>query len=255
MKLIIKIRDLIRWCIRSLCADFLEDISRIQQFNLSTAEMHKKAFAPFKNKFNGRDIVIVACGPTAKDYKPIPNAIHIGVNHAIRLSSVQLDFLFIEDTNPTVMPEYNEYRPGTCIKFYGISGDYYPGAHWIPSESDTIAAGAIRYRTDNQVDKRIVQNSRFVYDIATQPLGDFGSVVFPAIQFALWTNPHRIYLVGCDCTDQGHFDNPNVKIGIKGAPPIVEVYKLLKDFASVFYPATEIISIRPVGLKGIFIDR
>ena len=256
MKLALKIRDFLRWCIRSLCADFLEDISRVQQFNISTAEMHKKAFLPFKNKHNGQDIVVVACGPTAKDYQPVKGAIHIGVNRSIQLPQISLDYLFVMDATDkrrtNSMSDYNNYRPGLCTKFYGISGDFLDNKLFVPSESDTIKANAIRYRTDNLIGLRICNNGRFLYDISTQPLTDCGSVVFSALQFALWTNPKRIFLVGCDCSSTGHFNSSGDKTGLP--PTMRQSYMRLKDFAEAYYPDTEIISVNPVGLKGLFKD-
>ena len=95
-------------------------------------------------------------------------------------------------------------------------------------------------------------NSWIYRDICRHELTDFYSVVFPAIQFALFTYPKKIYLVGCDTSRAGHFyDKPqtksdlhvqNVKIG----------YALIKMFARLHYPDTEIISVNPVGLKGLF---
>jgi len=81
---------------------------------------------------------------------------------------------------------------------------------------------------------------------------DFGSVVFSAIEFALWTNPKRIFLVGCDCTSTGHFDNATDKTGLPTS--MRATYVKLKGFAHTYYPDTEIISVNPVGLKGLFRD-
>lgn len=256
MKLLEKIRDILRWVIRTLSADFLEDISRVQQFNLSTYAMHQNAFPQFKNKHNGQDVVVVACGPTAKDYQPVKDAIHIGVNRATHLPQVSLDYLFVMDANDkrktNQMSDYNDYRPDKCIKFYGISGDFIDNKLFVPSESDTIKANAIRFRTDNLIGLRITNNGRFLYDISTQPLTDCGSVVFSALQFALWTNPRRLFLVGCDCTATGHFNSSGDKTGLP--PTIRNSYSKLKDFAEAYYPNTEIISVNPVGLKGMFKD-
>lgn len=251
MKALIKIRDAIRWCIRTLSIDLLEDFSRIQQYNLSTARIHGEVFPQFKNKHCGQDIAIIACGPSLNDYTPIPGAISIGVNRAINCDKVKLDYLFTHDLTPGTIQSFNNYRGNNCIKFYGLAGGFLKGPNWSPSESDTIKAHAFRYRTDNLVDLRIENNSHFAYDLSVQPFGDFGSVVFVAIQFALWTNPKRIYLVGCDCTNSGHFDKSSNSLPIE---KIKHGYYELKKFASIYYPETEIISVNPVGLKGLFKD-
>ena len=89
-------------------------------------------------------------------------------------------------------------------------------------------------------------------DISTQPLADFSSVVFAALQFALWTNPSKIYLVGCDCTLGGHFYEDGACLGVN--MELYHGYECIKKFAQAYYPDTEIVSINPIGLKGLFND-
>lgn len=89
----------------------------------------------------------------------------------------------------------------------------------------------------------------FNFDIDILPLPDFTSVVFSAMAFALWTCPKRIYLVGCDCS-KGHFGTG--KEDTISNEHLVRYWIKLKDFAKEYYPNTEIISINPVGLKGLF---
>ena len=232
-------------------------IMRIVQFSLSTAKMHEKTFAPFKNRFAGKEVAVIACGPSVNDYKPIPGVVNIGMNRAYKDKRLQLDYIFLQDATTwsrEEMQELNSYRPGECVKFYGVScerlhNDFTP---WIVPESDAIKANALRYRTSN-VELVIGNEAVFPLDISTQPLADFESVAFSALQFALWTNPKRIYLVGCDCSSNGHFyEKPGTHSVI--ASRVADGYAALKRFAAAFYPDTEIVSVNPVGLKGLFVD-
>lgn len=75
-------------------------------------------------------------------------------------------------------------------------------------------------------------------------------MAFPAIQFALWTNPKTIYLVGCDCSS-GHYDGSGSESNLEY---LIEPWKKLKKFRDIWYPLTKIVSVNPVGLKGIFED-
>ncbi len=93
---------------------------------------------------------------------------------------------------------------------------------------------------------------KVILEDKNQALGDFGSVIFSAIQFALYTNPKRIYLVGCDCTDNGYFYRNRKTYNHDTS--LVNGWQKLKEFASIHYPNIEIISINPVGLKGLFTD-
>lgn len=256
-KFLFKIRGLlasaIECILRPILHKYLYEINRLNQENISTAIMHQKSFPQFKNINAGKDVVIVACGPTAADYTPIPNAVHIGVNLAFKLSSVKLDYLFMQDVGHRM--ELLHKLPDTtalpCIRFYGTYNEPDIATTTMP-ESQAIADKAFRYRVD-RIDWTGVCNSAFRYDISTQPLADFGSVIFPALQFALWTNPRRIFLVGCDCSLNGHFHTDTAKQWLP-LDQMIFGYNKFKHHASKFYPNTEIISVNPVGLKGLFKD-
>ncbi len=225
-------------------------INRHIEKKLSTALMHQKTFLPFKAIHSGQDIVIVATGPSLNDFQPIDNAIYIGVNTSFLSPNVTLDYLFAQDYTAVAshIDQMNHYRPGKCKKFYGLTTEYESGFQRVIPESHAIAAGAFRYRTDWEHIPGFCPE--FAYDISAQSLGCFGSIVFPAIQFALWTNPRRIYLVGCDCSRNGHF----FQTSATSADSLIPAWQRLKEFVSIYYPETEIISVNPVGLRGLFTD-
>lgn len=95
-------------------------------------------------------------------------------------------------------------------------------------------------------------------NIEYYPLMHFHSIIFPAIHFALYTRPKKILLIGCDCADKSHFDGSGLyskNFGVSSiAPAWQNGYKEVKKFAERYYPDTEIISVNPVGLKGMFHD-
>ena len=92
-------------------------------------------------------------------------------------------------------------------------------------------------------------------DICHHPVYGGLTVVFSALHFALYTYPSKIYLVGCDISSEGYYDgtvDKSTLINTAKANELKEDYKLMKEFAGLHYPETEIISVNPVGLKGIF---
>lgn len=226
--------------------------SRIQQDNLSVFALHQKTFPQFKETHRGDDIVIFASGPTASKYKPILGAYHIGINRSFEISKVPLDYIFLQDytgKTPDYIDLVDNYEPNKCTKFYGIIRENIYDKNWTIPESHAIKAGALRYKTDWSP----YYKPEFAFDISTRPLGDFGSTTFSALQFALWAYPKRIYLVGCDCTTLGYaYDQKNKNI--LATDKVIAAYKEFKRFAHKYYPDIEIISINPVGLKGIFKD-
>lgn len=230
------------------------NINRLIQNNISTAFLHQKTFTQFKGCHQGQEIVILATGPSAEKYQPIKNAIHIGVNRAFQLNKVNLDYIFLQDySGKTIeyIDELDNYNKDKCIKFYGLTCEWLKNPNRVIPESHAIKANALRYRTD----WADIENFKpqFAYDISTQPLGCFGTVVFPALQFALWTYPKRIYLVGCDCSLNGYAYN-SAETNILNPNKLITAYNEFKVFANTYYPDIEIISINPIGLKGLFKD-
>ena len=216
------------------------------------ARLHNETFASFKNINNGKDVVIVCTGPSLNDFKPIKDAVYIGVNRAFAAKNLTLDYLFMQDN--TGLKDYIEdsfpYKNKKLIRFYGIEPTGVIDDFVIP-ESIAIRHNAKRYYCHASCSKTPDLPDIFAYDLCAEELYSKGSTVFDALQFALWTNPKRIYLVGCDCSNAGHF---NAKDSTQNFDILVEPYCLLKEFASVYYPETEIISVNPVGLKGVFKD-
>jgi hypothetical protein len=239
---------------KKIMADIdLVKLNRINQVNLSTAFMHMQTFPKFKGIHQGKDVYLIASGVTASKFfhKKGKDDIYIGVNRSFQLGH-ELDYVFIQDFSgktPEYIDELDLYRRDKCQKFYGLTVEWNNTPNRVIPESHAIKAKALRYRTDwAPIDGFSPQ---FAYDIATQPLACFGSIVFPALQFALWTYPKRIYLVGCDCTTNGYGYDKNDK-NFLIPDKIIAAYKKFKDFAHKYYPDVEIISINPVGLKGIF---
>ena len=186
-------------------------------------------------------------GPSLNDYEPIEGAITVGVNRTFLLGKVTLDYLFMQDY--IAVKDYIEssenYKNTNLIKFYG----------GIIPESIALRHNANRYHANSLLDPQYkLPLLEFTYDIATEALKCYGSVVFAAMQFILYTNPKRIYIVGCDCSDKGHFDSPTSTASDPTFEFVLQGWNKMKKFAQMYYPETEIISINPVGLKGLFTD-
>ncbi len=231
-------------------ADIENQISELKYIHLPAVKLHSEIFPQFKNINNGKSVVIVGSGPTLKNYTQIKDAIHIGANYAFTNKNLTLDYLFIQDClQYEKQKEANKYRVNDCIKFYGY--------HYIVngvSQQDVQEANAFRYYF---IDQRITASKYAIFspDITTRPLNTWSSVIFCAMEFALWTHPQKIYLVGCDCSQNGHFYHKCDKINsLPHSDRVLLGWKQIKEFAKIHYPDIEIISINPVGLKGLFKD-
>ena len=168
-----------------------------------------------------------------------------------------LDYFFAVDRKPLcpVANQFYEYRGNSCIKFLGRAYGYLHSHELIP-EYMFEKSGAVPFVVD-AVNTFGHIGSYFPLDICCQPLFGGNSTVFPAMQFALYTRPNKIYIVGCDCSDGGHFFKDNIHGGTFRAEEYIGLaksWKLLKEFALEMYPDTKIVSVNPVGLKGLFED-
>ncbi len=237
-----------------LCDMIYHDVHRL----IATAELHKQTFAGFRNKFAGKTVVLVGAGPSLNKFKPIKNAIYVGLNRAFLCDKIKkFDYLFSID-KAGIDQIYDKFIEYDCVKFVG---DQNLGPMFqIPESVVNKIPNVRRYKTDAGF------TSRFALDIEYMPLGNFNTVSLQAMQFILYTNPAKIYLVGIDCSSAGHFtDNTKhklkpVDLAARGenlehlASNAVVFWKMLKEFADMHYPDTEIISVNPVGLRGLFTD-
>lgn len=207
-------------------------------------DVHMASFSEFKGRHRGQDVVVVGCGPTLNYYEPISGLPHIGINSVFLNQSVKLDYYFLLHYTPEWC---EELKRRDFVKFFMVN------------RNDNSDDKFPEYVMEENHARRFFQyplSSRIQPNIEYYPLAGFCSVIFPAIQFALYTRPKRILLVGCDCSQNGHFDGrgQNVFEGDVSIPLWLKGYQKMKTFAARHYPDTEIISVNPVGLKGMFRD-
>ncbi len=218
----------------------------------SANNLHQKVFPKYKNINQGKDVVLIATGPSLDNFVPIENAIYVGVNKAFKYDKVKFNYMFLQDysgATKSYIEEFVNYEPNYTKKFLGFIPDYISTTCIIPEKYSSYK-NVERYYVAHPTEKK-----NYTFDISSQPLGDCYSIAFPAMQFILWTNPRRIYLVGCDCNINGYFslkDSPaQNSLAVEN---VLDGWKRMKEFAETYYPDTEIISINPVGLKGLFKD-
>ena len=243
-----------------ICAiknNLLELKEFIWQYNFHVNKVfvqHQKVFPQFKYKHTNQDIVIVGSGPSLNFYSGLDKALHISLNLAFRYPKIKFDYAFTcdrlggERVGVNFIEELSNYD---CIKFFG---KYIHEEHLsVPEKYDDNIRNIYHYYGSARFGIGMPLIDNLIHsDLTTAPLMDYHSIVFAAFNFALFTNPQRIYLVGCDTALNGHYDGlaqPHLVIS-----EIIEGCKKIKQFSANYYPEIEIISVNPVGLKGIFED-
>lgn len=232
---------------------------------ISAAVIHPVTFAGYRNKYAGQDVVLCGSGATLNFYEPKEGAVHVAINLAIRQKKVRFDYIFSMDYRGVRAgkDEVTEYAPDHCIKFFGYQGGY-PDSEF--PESFVTQCKAKRFVIDR--DKTDMDfRSGFALDLEHEPFYNGWTSAMQALQFILYTNPRRIYLAGIDMAGY-HFYEVGHE-GEEGTQSIEQMwfspngvldsgmlqqFQMFKDFAAIHYPETEIISINPVRLKGLFRD-
>lgn len=210
-------------------------------------ETHKRTFGKYRNSFRGKEIVLIATGSTLNDYIPLQNTIHVGVNKAFSFSKCKMDFIFLCDQGYPRLDWVDKLNNYSSVKFYGLPvSPFYHQYYNIVSEADIIKSNANIYYA---IDRFYYPPIYFSNDISCEPLTAAGSVIFNAIQFICYTHPKKIYLVGCDCTSE-YFDKSKSGSNYH----VIQGWNAFKEFQKRVYPDIEIVSINPIGLKGMFED-
>lgn len=218
----------------------------------SVKDVHAASFSKYRESNLGKTITIVGAGPSLKYYTPDKESLHIGVNGTYR--KMNLDYLFLQDfEGESDTFNLDEIKELNCHKFVG---------RYIKRVLSELHMMAPVY-----IEKYIGAESYFVYDYFGRyidylprpelehfPLIDNSSSIFAAMQFALYTHPQKIRIVGCDCSNLGgqHFD------GSGGAPlqldTVAKNWIRMKEYMDVYYPDVNVESVNPIGLRGLFED-
>lgn len=208
---------------------------------------HQITFSKYKFKHVDDNIFIIASGPTLNYFNKPPKGIYIGMNQSYQYQNIVFDYYFTVHFSEQTNNYLKEVSYLDITKFYGRYLNESLVGWAIPEEYFRLMNIHKYYVNTNS-------DSYFYPDIDLMPLKNGGSVAFHALQFALYTYPKRIFLIGCDCSVAGYFDSNTKQNQWYGLNETLNTYPRIKEFASKYYPNTEIISVNPVGLKGLFRD-
>lgn len=232
---------------------------------LTAAEaQNAKIFAPYRDAHVGCEMVFAASGPSLVRYRPLPGALHLGVNGVAMAEGIGLDY-FMATAHYTmgVGGQTSLFNPNmfdTLARHWGKAKAFclLPGDDLFRFLYQAVATQAASRHGMEVVFLRTRMHEaargcpRFAHELERELFGAGGAgnvMAFFAMQFALYTRPKRIYLVGCDSTAIGDDTEDKDALGRLTAD-----WLELRDFARRHYPDTEIVSVNPVRLRGIFRD-
>lgn len=209
----------------------------------------------YKDKHKGETCYIFGSGPTINNFKIQEPGIFIGCNHIIKHNYIKknLKYYFFGHGYPDYNKNntvYNNHREevdnlGNHIeKFAMVSRDNDISVHNFTKEM----IESLHKINAIPCDITIPCINKNIHEESLTNC----SIVMPACQFALYAGFSTIYLVGCDCTGYFHTNNftlkqNNFKIDTHILPYWIKMY----EHKNKHYPSTKIISLNPIGLKGV----
>ena len=225
-----------------------EDIFYFTNMSLTVRDAHKNTFPQFKDINKGKSIAILGSGPSLNYAPEIKDSLTIACNRTID---------FLKDRDPT----YYFIVDNTAAldyfdKITKLRSQVFLGRYLHKSLHETLSISE-ELRNQENVFTFYSNVGFYSYtirpEIETNPLADFRTIVHCALHFALYTNPDTIYLIGCDTSLGGYAQKHQVQ-AILGINEMLYGYKKFKVFRDLHYPDTKIISVNPVGLRGIYDD-
>ena len=259
----------------------ISDLTMLVHSMQMVAEVHSRSFGEYRGINQGKSIVICGAGKSLNLYSFDDEYIHIGCNSTGLVHPEKLDYFFIQHIpgesklfynvapnfiSPDIRKEYLRIlKELKCVKFVGQA----VGEEWFinPPVGDFYEGDIRPYFFSRDIEG----THYYCKDIRYGLLYAQDSIIFPAIQFALFTNPDKIYLVGCDgygkkdnYADNVHDKMVNKLVACSDIIPdkntfydsVNEVmckrFEELHDFVQMCYPSTEIVMVNPQRYSGIF---
>lgn len=210
-------------------------------------DIHKASFAEFKGCHRGQTVAVVATGPTLNYYTQVEGIPHIGTNASFLKEGLRLDYYFIRHYEQEWCDKLKDYD---FVKFFARNewAEQHHGYDRFPE-----------YLIEENKGRRFFTgepNNEIYEDITYYPLMGGYSIIFQALQFAIYTRPKRLLLIGCDCSANGHYDGVMQSSFESNhiIPLWFKSYQVVQRFIDQYYPDMEVISVNPIALKGMFHD-
>ena len=213
----------------------------------TVAAVHMKIFPQFKNCNTGKCVAVFGSGPTLNFAPEIKDVVTIACNRT---------YEFFGDNDP----DYIFVQDYPAVRIYLDN---------ILEKRSKIFIGRITFKSLRKINTpEHLRNKENIYkyfassvkgydqlmpELESNVLANFGTIVNAAVHFALYTNPDIIYLIGCDTSNSG-YASKNAMQHKMNTSRIRSGYEKLKEFRDIHYPNVRIISINPIGLRGLFED-
>lgn len=191
-----------------------------------------------KNKFMGKRVFIVATGPslTIQDLDLIKNEYSISMNSIISAfdkTDYRPTFYLTQDAEVIKKLTCKINESDLTDVFVGIGNSHLMKLNVTKKLARGITKRKVYYNLNSNYHYYDMcfnnkKNIRFSADFSQQSYDGY-TVAYSAIQLAYFLGFTEIYLLGCDCTYSGHFDESGEKEQVV-KPKYFEAYECAKEF-------------------------
>ncbi len=212
--------------------------------NMKKSKLNR-VFLPYKNVYEGKEGILLGTGPTLNQYdfeEDDGTRIKVGVN-SIALDDIKLDYYFcghIDKRSKSYIAKMQEYQP-RFEKFGFVLLDGRINEKWLTLKMATNL-GLCPYE--------LTTKNEFRLELDQYPVVNC-CIAFSGLQFMVYAGIKKIYLVGCDTTQVVSYKDSSID-SERVVSMMMDTWKLFSLFAAKH--DVEIVSINPVGLKGMFKD-
>ena len=205
----------------------------------------------------GKSAALFATGPSLSIYSPVHFDVAVGVNSVFNkpdILNILTDYFFGSSY------EYH-YKTGAGCEQYRSKIKEIPNRiqkfSSVYREGKETGRGNITALSSKKINAIPFETNLTTFATDVSKYSMLGhSIVFPALQFLLFTGIKKLTLIGCDATwpsEKVYIHNEDVPEEDKNEH-YVEWWEKFKDFKDENYPDVEIISKNPMGLRGLFTD-
>lgn len=214
------------------------------------ASIHPKVFLPLRDTLTGRHLALLASGPTLQQAPRIDGCLTAACNNSYTfLGEAGPDYYFASDFR---VHGYIESAlralPESCRIFLGYSIG--------PLDNPDLVI-PLHLRDDPRVRAFCDYASPIPrLELELYPVFHFSTVVHCMLHIALYMNPDVIYLLGCDSVPTGYFDARDnaIQKSRMNTDRIKHGYLQLQMLQRHQRPHIRIVSVNPIGLRGVFED-
>ena len=197
------------------------------QYRRSISAINRLNFSKWKNRYEGKKCIICGSGSSLDNIKTKEeDYIYIALNKALFYEVIHYDFLFMQDKPKNQVYTLDDYNRYDCTKFYGIINNSQVKVEGLGGNEVVFQnlSGEI-YRYDLNHVAFDYKCDRFEHELDTYALTDAQSVLFSALQFAVFAGFSKIKLAGVEFSDINYGNVANQSLYVKNVVKNLLVFK------------------------------